>query len=107
VLKQKNDAEGAAAQFRQADSLNKEKMNVQAATLTTNTGARQLREGDAQGALEKFRAASKLAPDYAPAHYQMGLALLKTGKIQEARAEFEKAHQLDPRLRAPHGSGGP
>jgi Flp pilus assembly protein TadD len=76
-------------------------MNVQAATLATNTGANQLREGDVDDAIEKFRAALKLAPDFAPAHFQLGMAFLRKGDSAQASAEFEKAHQLDPHLRPP------
>ena len=72
-----------------------------AATLATNTGARQLQEGNVDGAIEQFRAALKLAPDYAPAHYQLGMALREKGDLAQAATEFEKAHQLDPRLRPP------
>ena len=72
-----------------------------AATLATNTGARQLQEGNVDGAIEQFRAAMKLAPDYAPAHYQLGMALREKGDLAQAATEFEKAHQLDPRLRTP------
>ena len=72
-----------------------------AATLATNTGARLLREGNVDGAIEQFRAALKLAPDHAPAHYQLGMALREKGDLAQAATEFEKAHQLDPRLRPP------
>ena len=53
------------------------------------------------GAIDKFRAALKLAPDFAPAHFQLGMAFLRKGDSAQASAEFEKAHQLDPRFRPP------
>ena len=54
-----------------------------------------------KGAMEQFLSALKLAPDYVPAHYHMGLALRQKGNAALAEAEFERAHQLDPRLRPP------
>jgi tetratricopeptide (TPR) repeat protein len=52
--------------------------------------------------MEQLQSALKLAPNYAPAHYHMGLALRQKGDAAQAAAEFERAHQLDPRLRPPH-----
>jgi Flp pilus assembly protein TadD len=43
----------------------------------------------------------KLAPNHAPAHYQLGLALRAQGDNAQASLEFERARQLDPRLRPP------
>jgi Flp pilus assembly protein TadD len=101
VLRQKHDLQGAAEEFRQAETLNKALMNTQAATLATNAGAKQLRQADLEGAINQFNNALKLAPDYAPAHYQLALALEQKGDLDRARAEFNKAHQLDPHLQAP------
>jgi hypothetical protein len=42
-----------------------------------------------------------LAGDYAPAHYQLALALRRKGDSARAQAEFDKAHQLDPHMRLP------
>ena len=48
-----------------------------------------------------FEKAIGLDPEYAPAHYQMGLALKRKGKQAEAQQAFSRAKQLDPRLRMP------
>jgi Flp pilus assembly protein TadD len=101
VLRQKADPNGASAEFQKADALNKAKMDTQAATLATNTGAKQLRQGDVNPAIEQFRNALKLAPDYAPAHYQLALALERKGDLDQARTEFDKAQQLNPHLKRP------
>ena len=74
-------------------------MNVQAATLATNTGAKQLRQGDVEGAIAKFKEALKLSPNYAPAHFQLALALRQKGDATQAAEEFKKAGQLDPHLK--------
>ena len=101
VYQQKGNTTAASEEFSRSEEINKAKMNVQAATLATNTGANQLLEGDVDGAIEKFRAALKLAPDFAPAHFQLGMAFLRKGDNAQASAEFEKAHELDPHLRPP------
>jgi Flp pilus assembly protein TadD len=41
----------------------------------------------------------RLKPDYAEAHYNLGLALIEAGKPVEARAEMEKAYRLAPYLK--------
>ena len=102
VYKQKGDQTQAGDEFKKAEALNKERMNVQAATLATNTGARQLREGNVNGGIEQFRGALKMAPNFAPAHYQLGLALRQKGDLAQASAEFQKAYQLDPHLKPPN-----
>jgi tetratricopeptide (TPR) repeat protein len=37
-------------------------------------------------------------PSYAPAHFQLGLALQRKGEKEEAAKEFQRAAELDPRL---------
>ena len=50
------------------------------------------------GAIEKFREAIRLAPENARAHYQLGLALERTGARAEAQAHFAEAERLAPYL---------
>jgi len=40
-------------------------------------------------------------PEYAPAHYQLGLALQRKGDKQGAAQEFKAAAELDSRLKPP------
>ncbi|PYV25718.1 MAG: hypothetical protein DMG24_08680 [Acidobacteria bacterium] len=101
VYRQKGDTAKAQEEFQKAETLNKAQMNLQAATLTTNTGAKQLRNGDLEGAIEKFHAALKLSPDFAAAHFQLALALRQKGDARQATEEFEKAYRLDPHLKPP------
>jgi Flp pilus assembly protein TadD len=60
-----------------------------------------LSAGDLEGAIGQFRTAIQSLPAYAPAHYQLGLALQRKGNKEEASKEFQKAAELDPHLRAP------
>ena len=50
------------------------------------------------GAISQFRSAINSEPNYAAAHYQLGLALQQSGKKDEAKKEFDKAAELNPKL---------
>jgi tetratricopeptide (TPR) repeat protein len=101
VLRQLGDAEGAAAESRAGAEIAKQKTNEQAALFATNSGRRLLNAGDIDGAISQFRAAIQSVPQYAPAHYQLGLALQRKGDKQGATEEFKAAVELDPRLKPP------
>jgi Tfp pilus assembly protein PilF len=58
--------------------------------------------GDLNGAVTQFRAAIQAIGDYAPAHFELAIALRQMGKNEEAASEFQKAAALDPKLVAPH-----
>jgi len=73
---------------------------VQAAVFATNSGARLMNAGDLDAAISQFRAAIAATPGYAPAHYQLGLALQRKGEREESGRELKKAAELDPRLKA-------
>jgi len=67
----------------------------------TNSGRKLLNAGDLDGAISQFHAAIQSLPAYAPAHYQLGIALRSKGNKEDSAKEFQKAAELDPRLRAP------
>jgi Flp pilus assembly protein TadD len=79
----------------------KRKTSEQAALLATNSGRRLLNAGDFEGAISQFRAAINSSPNYAAAHFELGLALRQQGKLKEAQEEFQKAARLDPGLTPP------
>ncbi len=45
-------------------------------------------------AVEDYRAAGKLQPDYAPAHYYLGMQLRQLGQREEARRALQRAVEL-------------
>jgi Flp pilus assembly protein TadD len=47
-------------------------------------------------AIEAFRAAVRLRPEYGEAHYNLGVALSGAGQYAAALAEFETALRLAP-----------
>lgn len=59
------------------------------------------RRKDFDAAIQFCQYALRQRPDWADAHYELGLALGAAGRHGEASAEFEKARELDPRLRPP------
>ena len=50
--------------------------------------------GDLASAIAQFESAIKAAPDYAPAHQQLAIALRRTGQIKRADEELKIAVEL-------------
>ena len=101
VLRQLGDNEGAAAESKAGTELGKEKNNQQRALFATNSGKLLLNAGDLDGAISQFKSAIQAVPGYAPAHFQLGVALQRKGEKAESAREFQKARELDPRLTPP------
>jgi Flp pilus assembly protein TadD len=101
VLRQLGDNEGAAAESKAGTEISKEKNNQQAALFATNSGKRLLSAGDLEGAISQFKSAIQALPNFAPAHFQLGLALQRKGDKAESAREFQKARELNPRLTPP------
>jgi len=55
-------------------------------------------QGDLQEAIESYRRALAISPDYAEAHYNLGTVLESKGMITEAISHFEKATDINPRF---------
>jgi protein O-GlcNAc transferase len=98
--RQQDDTTGTSGQSQEA-TLNKTKANPPAATNATNQGEKDFLDGDLDAAIQEFQAAIQESPDYARAHYGLAWALRAEGNLTEARAQFSKALQLDPRLQEP------
>jgi len=52
--------------------------------------------GDYDAAIARARQAIRRRPDYAPAHYLLGIALGQAGRLDEARASLKKCDELSP-----------
>lgn len=61
-----------------------------------------MHQGDAAAAEEQFREATWLAPNFAEAWLDLGLAQLKGGKLTEAIPSIRQALKLDPSARGAH-----
>ena len=72
-------------------------------TFAVGVGMRKVAAGEYAEAIKQFREAIRLADDNPQAHYQLALALRRTGASAEARRHFAIAHQLAPYLSPPDG----
>lgn len=101
VLALSGDATGGRVHFEAAERLRRQTELEREALTWTTVGIQKMQAGDAAGALEEFRRATKAYEAYAPAHYQTGLALERLGRLDEARAAFDRARSLNPSLVSP------
>jgi len=60
-----------------------------------------VKRNDVPGAIARFREAVRLAPGNAQAHYQLAIALRRTGALEASRREFQTARRLSPFLKPP------
>ncbi|MFB3127395.1 MAG: tetratricopeptide repeat protein, partial [Candidatus Acidiferrales bacterium] len=67
----------------------------------SNLGGVLVGKGRFDDAIAAVNKALQLEPDDASLHHTLGLALRQAGKKKEARREFAKAQQLDPRFKSP------
>ena len=103
VLTLAGDDEGSRRASAEAERRRTEDQRERTAVVMTAVGVSRLDAGDADGARERFAAAVAVAATYAPAHYHLGRALHRLGRIDDARAAFAKAQQLNPSLVSPLG----
>ncbi len=68
-----------------------------AAFVYNNLGIVYQRRGDHIRAIEQFREAIRLQPEYVAPHALLGASLLAAGRVSEAVRELERAVRLDPR----------
>jgi len=61
-----------------------------------NYGAILMRRGFLPAAIDEFRAALRIKPDYADAHYNLGNALVKQGNLTNGIYHFSEALGLQP-----------
>ena len=73
----------------------------EASTFAVSVGVQKVTAGDYRGGIQQFREAIRLAADNPQAHYQLALALRRTGARAEAQTHFETAHRLAPYLNQP------
>lgn len=59
-------------------------------------GAQAMHSGNIAAAEAAFRKATVVAPDFAPARLDLGLAELKQGRLENAIADIRQSLQLDP-----------
>src|SRR3954469_16911408 len=62
-------------------------------------GALQMQSGKYSDAEISFREATRLSPTLAEPHLDLGLALVRQGKVEDATQELETARHLNPNIR--------
>jgi Flp pilus assembly protein TadD len=98
LLIQQGDKAYGEAELRLADQLTQKKADAQAAQFALSAGRERAGQGDAAGALERFREAVRLDPGNARARYQLAQALRKAGRRAEAARHMAEAVRLAPYL---------
>jgi tetratricopeptide (TPR) repeat protein len=101
VLQLAGDESGGRDQLAESEALRQRAAREHEALTWTSVGIAKAETGDLAGALEHFRRATAAFEAYAPAHYQMGLALQRLGQGEASRAAFARAQQLNPSLVPP------
>jgi len=61
-----------------------------------NLGVALSEQGEAEQAIDHYRRAVDLRPDYAEAHYNLGRLLVEKGQLDDAIAHYEKAVAINP-----------
>jgi tetratricopeptide (TPR) repeat protein len=61
-----------------------------------NLGIVLSQQGEADQAIEHYRQAVALRPDYAEAHYNLGRLLVERGQLNDAIAHYERAAAINP-----------
>ncbi|HEX7313482.1 MAG TPA: tetratricopeptide repeat protein [Pyrinomonadaceae bacterium] len=93
LLSQAGDSAGALRSYERALAL-----RPRDHVLWLEAGKERERAGDAAGALASLREAVRLAPYYARPRWQLGNALLRAGRLEEARTELRRAAESDRTL---------
>ncbi len=94
VQMNKGEYEAAENDFTQSLTLNA----AQPSVLGLRAGSKLLR-GDIEGAIADYNDVLKWDSKNSYGHAELGFALFFSGKTQEALAEFDKAVEIDPKLR--------
>jgi tetratricopeptide (TPR) repeat protein len=88
----------ARPQKRTCGEFCKNKDNLQAATLDTNSAADCSTWETWKESISQFRSAISRAPTFAPAHFHLGEAPERKGESSEAQKQFQRSAELEPRF---------
>ena len=63
---------------------------------TTTSASALLQKGRVDEAIAHYQKALQIKPDYAEAHYNLGIALQQKGRMDEAITHYQKALEIKP-----------
>jgi tetratricopeptide (TPR) repeat protein len=107
ALAKRGQRDEAQREQAEVERINAEKAALGRALVLLDASAALLTRGDVSGAIAQRREAVAASPDFAEAHYELGLALQRVdASRQEAEASFGRAISLDPRLARAHAALG-
>ena len=69
---------------------------------TTTWAPRSRKTGRTEQAIGHYEEALRIRPDFAEAHYDLGVALMHLGRAQEAMAQWEQALRIKPDFAEAH-----
>jgi tetratricopeptide (TPR) repeat protein len=101
LLERTGDAKGAGASLAESERLRARIADRQAATFALEAARKLQALGDRAAALAQLREAVRLDDGNARAHYQLGLALRRQGRLAAARAAFAAAQKIAPWMTPP------
>ena len=101
LLTRAGDEAGARRASEDAERRRTQEQRERAAVVMTAVGVARLDAGKVDAARERFAAAIAAADAYAPAHYHLGRALQRQGRLDDARVAFNRARALNPSLVSP------
>jgi tetratricopeptide (TPR) repeat protein len=101
VLRLAGDDGGARRASDDGERLRTREQRERAAVVMTAVGVARFDGDHIEAARERFAAAIGTDDTYAPAHYHLGRALQRLGRLDAARQAFARAHQLNPSLVSP------
>jgi tetratricopeptide (TPR) repeat protein len=101
ALQLSGDIAGARGELAESERLRRKAEIEHEAVVATSVGIQKMTVSEWNDALGQFTRAVTISPDYAPAHYQMGLALRQLGRLDESRKSFDRARKLNPNLVPP------
>jgi len=101
ALRGSGDLAGAVAEMKVAASLDPASAAIAQnfALYSREYGTDLYRRGDLDRAIAQLRKAAELAPDDSAAHFQLGRALTKLGRSEEAAAELKMAQRQNQQSR--------
>jgi Flp pilus assembly protein TadD len=98
ALQRTGRKEDAKEELAEIQNMNAANADNGRAMILVETAQAHIKKGNVTTAIKELQEAGSLSPDFAEAHYQLGLALSKSpGGSSQAETAFQRVLQLNPR----------